>query len=429
MRYHWPLILVIAHRFARSLRANGFARFTTIVSVMSVALGCVALIIAISVLTGYEEKIEETAMRFTSHIEAKPMFGDVVTNAASTTQLLQKIDGIASVDIVLNREALARTRSGVDGIILSGVTQYRSAAFINPMIIRGGSVSPNGVVVGELLAKTLGVDVGDTMVVYAANADATQPILFSARVGGILRSGMASFDNSVVVMPIEAVGTHLRLPQDVASSLLITCADVANTRRFTCERRVGSTCFRADLPRYISSDHSVDRFTEEAHPSCLGAHQHCWRVHRDFYTTHCSSRENQVSCYPYDDRHDAMADYADLSPSLNFNWSCRRCTRFCNCFCFCLDARHLSPHPIRRGYLLRLRTPCEFFASPLHHRTRYFDRSMRSCCNRAYGISLESESGTGNGFLRDALRDSPREQVTSNQLFLRKTALRNSVTQ
>ena len=231
MRYHWPLILVIAHRFARSIRANGFARFTTIVSVMSVALGCVALIIAISVLTGYEEKIEETAMRFTSHIEAKPMFGDVVTNAASTTQLLQKIDGIASVDIVLNREALARTRSGVDGIILSGVTQYRSAAFINPMIIRGGSVSPNGVVVGELLAKTLGVDVGDTMVVYAANADATQPILFSARVGGILRSGMASFDNSVVVMPIEAVGTHLRLPQDVASSLLITCADVANTRR------------------------------------------------------------------------------------------------------------------------------------------------------------------------------------------------------
>ncbi|MBC8125034.1 MAG: ABC transporter permease [Candidatus Kapabacteria bacterium] len=236
-RSNKSLVFVIAHRFARSLRADGFARFTTIVSVMSVALGCVALIIAISVLTGYEEKIEETAMRFTSHIEAKPMFGDVITNASATRNSLTDIDGVASVDFVLNREALARTRAGVDGIILSGVSKYRSAEFINPMIIRGDSVSPRGVVVGELLAKTLGVDVGDTMVVYAANADATQPILFTALVGGILRSGMASFDNTVVVSPIETVGAQLRLPTDVASSILVTCTNVANTRRVSSRVR------------------------------------------------------------------------------------------------------------------------------------------------------------------------------------------------
>ncbi|MBK9184376.1 MAG: hypothetical protein IPM83_15005 [Ignavibacteria bacterium] len=116
-----PITGLLAQRFARSLRAEGFARFTTIVSVFSVALGSLALIIAISVLRGYEEKIEETAMRFTSHVETKPILGDVIGNARGSMERVATIDGVSSVDIVLNREALARTRSGVDGIVLSAL--------------------------------------------------------------------------------------------------------------------------------------------------------------------------------------------------------------------------------------------------------------------------------------------------------------------
>lgn len=225
-----PITVLLASRFARSLRAEGFARFTTIVSVFSVALGSLALIIAISVLRGYEEKIEETAMRFTSHVEAKPILGDVIGNARGSIERVSTIDGVASVDIVFNREALARTRSGVDGIILSGVTEERATNFISPMIIRGQGVNANGAVLGETIAANLGVDVGDTVVIYAANAESTQPILFTVRVGGVLRSGMATYDNTVVVMPLHIIRQKLRLPDDVASSLLITCTDKTRAR-------------------------------------------------------------------------------------------------------------------------------------------------------------------------------------------------------
>lgn len=223
-------VIRVAFRFAHSLRANGFARFTTIVSVLSVALGCVALIIAISVLHGYEEKIEKTAMRFTSHIEAKPVYGNLISNAAGAANIVSKVDGVSSVDVVLNREALARTRAGVDGIVLSGITQERAATFISPMIVQGSGVSATGAVIGEALAATLRVDVGDTLVIYAANAQATQPIIFTMRVGGILRSGMATYDNSVVILPISVVRQKLRLDQDVASGLLITCTDITLVR-------------------------------------------------------------------------------------------------------------------------------------------------------------------------------------------------------
>ncbi|MCX6139542.1 MAG: FtsX-like permease family protein [Candidatus Kapabacteria bacterium] len=226
----FSLILLLAKRFARSLRADGFARFTTIVSILSVALGSVALIIAISVLHGYEEKIEETAMRFTSHIEAKPIVGDIVGRATGAMSVLRRIEGVRNVDMVLNREALARTRAGVDGIVLSGVTSMRASQFISPMVIQGSGVTTSGAVIGESLAKTLKVDIDDTLVVYAANANASQPILFTTRVGGILRSGMATYDNSVVVLPIETVRQKLRLDDDVASSILVTCTDITQVR-------------------------------------------------------------------------------------------------------------------------------------------------------------------------------------------------------
>jgi len=255
------IVIRIAFRFARSLRANGFARFTTIVSVLSVALGSLALIIAISVLRGYEEKIEETAMRFTSHIEAKPIYGNAIGRASKSCALLRQLDGVASVDMVLNREALARTRQGIDGILISGVTRSRAQCFIQPMIIRGSGVSTQGAVIGESLAHTLGVDVADTMVVYAADAEQQQPILFTCRIEGIVRSGMEVYDNSIVVLPIELVQQKLRLPEDVASSILITCTDISNVRSVAM-RVKNSLGARASVFTYLDTFQAIVAWIE-----------------------------------------------------------------------------------------------------------------------------------------------------------------------
>jgi len=52
------MIARIAQRFSQSLRGDRFSRFATIVSIASVALGCMALIVSMSILQGYEDAIE-----------------------------------------------------------------------------------------------------------------------------------------------------------------------------------------------------------------------------------------------------------------------------------------------------------------------------------------------------------------------------------
>lgn len=202
---------LIASRFAYSLRGNGFARFTTTVSIISVALGCIALIVAMSVLRGYEEAIVATANQFAAPIEVRPLFGQTIPESDSVMALVRKIPGVKSIDPTVTREALARTRKGVDGVLLIGATPQRMAE-LNKAIVGEGSAA-QGALVGIDLASRLALKVGDTLVVYASSTSgsSTAPLLFTVRIRGMMRSGMQSFDDAVVVMDMAALQSALQL--------------------------------------------------------------------------------------------------------------------------------------------------------------------------------------------------------------------------
>ena len=230
---------LIASRFAYSLRGNGFARFTTIVSVISVALGCIALIVAMSVLRGYEEAIVATANQFAAPIEIRPLFGQAIPESDQVMTTVRRIPGVKSIDPTVSREALARTRKGVDGVLLIGATPQRMTE-LNKAIVSEGS-APQGAIVGEGaaaqgalagegaiaqgalvgvdLASRLALNVGDTLVVYASSTSgaSTAPLLFTVRVRGLMRSGMQSFDDAVVVMDMSALQSALQIsPTDIS---------------------------------------------------------------------------------------------------------------------------------------------------------------------------------------------------------------------
>jgi lipoprotein-releasing system permease protein len=207
------LITLIARRFTVSLRRDPFARFTSVVSIASVAIGCLALIISISVLNGYEELILETATRYTSHVEVRSIFEDGIHDADRIVRVVRGVPDVERVDSIMVREALARTRSGVDGVMLHGMSEERLS------LLLGQGRTP-GVYVGHDLGRRLGLTAGDTLVIYARDMRATEgsPILFALPIDGIVRTGMQSIDESMIAMPIERLASLLR--QDVTPSLL-----------------------------------------------------------------------------------------------------------------------------------------------------------------------------------------------------------------
>ena len=51
---HW-----ISHRFGTSLRKRGFIAFTKSVATGSIAIGCIALLLSLAVLDGFQESLEK----------------------------------------------------------------------------------------------------------------------------------------------------------------------------------------------------------------------------------------------------------------------------------------------------------------------------------------------------------------------------------
>lgn len=237
------MIIKIARRFTQSLRGDRFSRLATAVSVASVALGSMALIVSVSILQGYEDAIERTALQFTADIEVKPRFGGTLAHPAVTAAAVALHDGIVAVDRVLAREALVRGNNVIDGVMLVGMSPDRLNRLMMPLIVRGELIVPdNEVMIGSGLARRLSVGPGDTLLVYSSDEQHTTPRIFQSRVGAVIECGMTSYDESVVVFNRHMLAHHLRVDSGSASSLLLTCEDRSSlvTQQRELQQRLGN---------------------------------------------------------------------------------------------------------------------------------------------------------------------------------------------
>lgn len=223
----------IARRFARSLRHERFARFTTVVSIAAVALGCLALLLAMSVLRGYENTIEDVALRFTSHIEVRPRYGDApIFSSHDISSALASVGGIAERVDLLWREGLGRTRAGIEGVVVQGLDRRRTPRSLTPLLVSGRIPQPSAstmeAVIGQELAHRLALHVGDTMVIFTSDdvrASMPTPRVMSVRICGVVRTGMQQEDETVVGMDIEALRTALHLGPTDVSAVGLNCIE------------------------------------------------------------------------------------------------------------------------------------------------------------------------------------------------------------
>jgi len=217
----------IARRFSKSLRKDGFNRFTSIVSLASVAIGCIALIVSISILDGYDSLILDTAMRYTSHIEVRSLLDGGIENSDVMLKEISQIEGVQAAFPITVREALVRSRHGVMGAAIHGLPQIRIRQLFEGVTTSGSLPTENGCSIGSSLAQQLAVKVGDTLTFFAAQHQGEQisPILFVVPIVGIISTGMHTVDQSLVAMNDATLNRFFRAsgqsqPSVIAVSLI-----------------------------------------------------------------------------------------------------------------------------------------------------------------------------------------------------------------
>jgi lipoprotein-releasing system permease protein len=206
----------IAGRYLRAKRKEGGVALISIISFIGITLAVAVLIIVMSVMNGFRTELMGRILGFNGHVYVG---GPVLVDGSrdSVIDRLRKVPGVAQVTPMVEAQGLALGPNGAaTGSIVRGVspTDLRRIKLIDDNIKEGslygfgqGEFGGNRVLLGDRLAATLGVQVGDPVTLISPTGETTafgsSPRRKTYTVGGIFSVGMSEYDQVFVYMPLQ----------------------------------------------------------------------------------------------------------------------------------------------------------------------------------------------------------------------------------
>ncbi len=207
-----PVEVFIGLRYVRAKRRNHFISFISLISILGVGIGVMAIITILSVMNGFEKELTDRILGMASHatvVERGKSLSDWETLAAE----IEHYPGIIGVAPYFHAEGMLTHAKSVNGTIVRGILpeeETKVSVIADRMIIGELSSLVAGefdMLLGKELARTLGVTVGDKVTLVAPQANVTPagilPRLKRFTVVGIFEIGMHEFDSALALIHLD----------------------------------------------------------------------------------------------------------------------------------------------------------------------------------------------------------------------------------
>ena len=219
-----PYELILGWRYTRAGRAtrrNGFISFISGVSMLGIALGVAALIIVLSVMNGFQKEVRDRMLGVVSHIEIFASGGAALPDVARTLAEARTNPQVVGAAPFIATQALLARGEDMKGALVRGI-----APGLEPSVTELADTLKNnalsrlipgefGVVLGNELARSLGVREGDKVTLVAPSGQVTPagvvPRLKQMTVVGTFDSGHYEYDSTLLMMHIDDAARVFRL--------------------------------------------------------------------------------------------------------------------------------------------------------------------------------------------------------------------------
>lgn len=170
-----PYELLLAIRYLRVHRGRTFLSVITLISVAGVAVGTAALVIALALMTGFEDDMRHRILRGNAHLQILEDSGSGFADANAVLATARAIPGVAAAAPVLFSPAMIMNDAlgspvyaeiqGVEPQLQAKVVDFGVEAGPDPLgaLTRPAESGRPGIVLGSDLAVHLGVSPGDTV--------------------------------------------------------------------------------------------------------------------------------------------------------------------------------------------------------------------------------------------------------------------------
>jgi lipoprotein-releasing system permease protein len=238
-----PIELFVGLRYTRAKRRNHFISFISLTSMVGIALGVTALITVLSVMNGFEEELRTRILGMASHASVGGANGRLEDWRVAAAEVERHPNVVGTAPFVRGETMLANA-GRVSGAVVQGIlpeAEPRVSEEDRHMkegelgLLKAGEYN---IILGQELAWTLGVRIGDPITVITPQAQFSPtgvlPRLRRFTLVGIFEVGMYEYDRGIAFIHMEDGARLFRL-DDAVSGVRIKLDDLFAAPRIARE--------------------------------------------------------------------------------------------------------------------------------------------------------------------------------------------------
>jgi lipoprotein-releasing system permease protein len=206
-----PFEWLLASRYLRARRREGFISVIAGFSFLGITLGVATLIIVMAVMNGFRSELMGKILGFTGHINVYEVTGEPIVDFDPMVQKLAAVAGVTRAVPYVEGQAMVSSQRQATGALVRGIrgADLTSLPSVANAKLRGtlaGFDQSGGVAIGYRMAWRHNLSLGQELTLISPNGPDTPfgsaPRIRNFPIVALFEVGMSDYDENVVYMPL-----------------------------------------------------------------------------------------------------------------------------------------------------------------------------------------------------------------------------------
>ena len=217
----------IARRHLSSRHRFSFISFSTILSIIGLAIGIASLIIIASITNGFNIEVNTKLSSIDGHLRIENYIDDKISIKDTSVILssLRHINEITSISPFIEKHVIARKGNISEGLLVYGIPEYSLESIFNiKQFTHSVSSFPydNSIIIGRKLADMFGIGIGDELILFNVNSSNDKNILKAKKfiISNVFKTDFPEYDRMLVFINFNIAQKYFQM-NDFFSGLII----------------------------------------------------------------------------------------------------------------------------------------------------------------------------------------------------------------
>ncbi len=211
-----PYEIFISLRYLKTKKRYGTISLNTFISIAGVVIGVATSIITLAVMTGFQGYFRDKILSALPHVVVLEFTGTGMKDEKDVEEKIRKVPHVKATTPFVYAQSMVTTKERMQGVVVRGIDPQKEISVTDLAknmttgtlqdLDRPGRKAP-GIIIGEDLARKLGVSIGDSVTMVNPIAEETPlgmvPKMKKFQVVGLFDAGMYDYNTGFVYISLS----------------------------------------------------------------------------------------------------------------------------------------------------------------------------------------------------------------------------------